>query len=327
MRCIALLAEGTSGEARKAIGPVAPRRQRSLTTTKEQTMHFHNLDNDTRRLMSQELARDINDDNVYLSTRLTEYGKSRWTHILGGVFSLGSTDLLAECLGAAGVLETSETYTRAGQTKRRAMPKNAADTLAHGEFNRYYMRALCLQALADPFRSLALEVCRVKQVQSPREESQARIGDQVDPAEMLSYLRQVPGREHPESPDFSWLRRPFTGLGLRLVRVAPQVRLVERAPDGSVPADGSPVFGGIPADGAAGFGAVPAGGVRSAGSPVGLAADPLAVSAPSVRVIDESDGTNTVLRIISDGPVKIVVGADPCDPAASDLPTVWLRSA
>lgn len=327
MRCTALLAEGTSGEAAKAISPIAPKCRRSLISKKEQAMHFHNLDNGTRQLMAQELARDIDDNNVYLSSRLTDYGKNRWTDILRGVFAIGSTYLLADCLSENGALDTDETYTRAGQTKRRAMPKNAAETLAHGEFNRYYMRALCLRALADPYRSLALEVCRVKRVQSPREDSQARIGTQVDPAEMLAYLRQMPGREHPESPDFSWLRRPHTGLGLRLVRVEPRVRIIERAPDGSVPTDGSPVFGGIPADSRVSIGGIPAAGVRTASSPVNVAAGPVAEGSPSVRVIDESDGTTTVLRIVSDGPVKIVVGADPFDVGSNDLPTVWVRSA
>jgi hypothetical protein len=53
------------------------------------------------------------------------------------------------------------------------VPYTAAQTLSEGEFNRYYIRALCLRALKE---ERELEVYRAKEVSDPRPESQRMIG-------------------------------------------------------------------------------------------------------------------------------------------------------
>ena len=62
------------------------------------------------------------------------------------------------------------------------MPSNAHNTLAEGEFNRFYLRGLCLEAIQQ---GKMIEVYRAKAVNQPRAVSQALIGTQLDPNQLL----------------------------------------------------------------------------------------------------------------------------------------------
>jgi hypothetical protein len=73
------------------------------------------------------------------------------------------------------------------------MPYNAAETLAEGEFNRYFVRGLCRRAMANGIPRL--EVYRAKAVENPRPESEARIGHLIDPEAVLIDLRASQGVE------------------------------------------------------------------------------------------------------------------------------------
>ncbi len=54
------------------------------------------------------------------------------------------------------------------------MPGNAATLLAENEFNRYYIRAVCLVALKNKMSEV--EVYRAKQTSSSRANSENKIG-------------------------------------------------------------------------------------------------------------------------------------------------------
>lgn len=66
------------------------------------------------------------------------------------------------------------------------MPSNAHNTLAEGEFNRFYLRGLCLEALQQ---GKMIEVYGAKAVNQPRAASQALIGMQLNPNQLLLDLR------------------------------------------------------------------------------------------------------------------------------------------
>ena len=68
-----------------------------------------------------------------------------------------------------------------------AVPSDAHTTLAEGEFNRFYLRAICLKALEI---GAEIEVYRAKSVRNPRPESEAMIGKRLDPNELLQDLRE-----------------------------------------------------------------------------------------------------------------------------------------
>lgn len=90
-----------------------------------------------------------------------------------------------------------------------AVPINAHLTLAEGEFNRYYMRGLCLRAIEEKIPMLIIE--RVKGVLNPRASSQRRLGASVDPNQLLADLRQYKEETVLEVPG-----GPNSGISVRL---------------------------------------------------------------------------------------------------------------
>jgi hypothetical protein len=61
--------------------------------------------------------------------------------------------------------------------------------LAEGEFNRFYLRGLCLRGKDDGFSHL--EIYRGKAVSEPRPESQAKIGCLINVDVLLAALRSL----------------------------------------------------------------------------------------------------------------------------------------
>ncbi|WP_410510167.1 hypothetical protein RSJ42_08630 [Methanosarcina hadiensis] len=72
--------------------------------------------------------------------------------------------------------------------KPTKMPSNAHETLSEGEFNRFYIRALCLRAINE---GCELEVYRAKQVSNPRPDSQIMIGHIIDAISSESLLNDL----------------------------------------------------------------------------------------------------------------------------------------
>lgn len=85
-------------------------------------------------------------------------------------------------------MRSHESYTRKGVTREREVNRaHAAQQLAEGEFNRYYLRGLCLRAKAEGKDSLI--VYRGKQVSKPRPESESKIGSSISVDVLLATLR------------------------------------------------------------------------------------------------------------------------------------------
>lgn len=148
-------------------------------------IHYMNLDDDTRKLMLKESQLG----GHYISPRLTPIGQAAWVTLLDEAILSHDDDWLAGELLRRGFLRTHETYTRSGKVfEKRINQPHAAQQLAEGEFNRYYLRGLCVRAMAAniPF----LIIYRGKQVSQPRPESEARIGSKVDTGALLLALRR-----------------------------------------------------------------------------------------------------------------------------------------
>lgn len=90
------------------------------------------------------------------------------------------------------------------------VPVTAPDTLAEGEFNRFYVRGLCLRAIEKGIPEM--EVYRGKPVRQPRPESKAMIGKRISAQILLEDLRQSPGVE----PALGLPPGPNSGLTVRL---------------------------------------------------------------------------------------------------------------
>lgn len=156
-------------------------------------LSYRNLDPQTRQAMANELAADVDSNDVYLSPRLNSAGRSQWATLLAGAASQGDDAWLAEKLREGSLLESQETATRNGKSYVKSVPANAADTLAEGEFNRLYIRGLCVRAIAAGVASVV--VYRARESTNPRPESEDMIGQTLDPAALLQDLRQSKGQQ------------------------------------------------------------------------------------------------------------------------------------
>ena len=72
-------------------------------------------------------------------------------------------------------------------SKAPVMRSNAHEMLAEGEFNRFYIRALCARAIEDGLPGVT--VYRAKAVENARSESQQKIGQRVPAEALLRDLR------------------------------------------------------------------------------------------------------------------------------------------
>lgn len=170
------------------------------------SFNFQNLDSVTRELMKQELEYDQKNNNLYISTRLNERGIQLYPELFKKAIDTGDEatfgiDLRSQDCFNVHVLRND---------KPTKMPSNAHETLSEGEFNRYYIRALCRRAINEGCK---LEIYRAKQVFDPRQSSENRIGQIVDPEKELSDLRNNIGKNTllgiPNGPN--------SGLSLKIV--------------------------------------------------------------------------------------------------------------
>lgn len=150
-----------------------------------------NLDDRTRKLMQDEMDADISAGTVYVSPRLNSAGKTNYAALLKQAAQVADDNWLANSLRNGQMATHEPRRTPSGGTTSAKVPVTAPETLAEGEFNRYYIRALCLRAVADGISSLV--VYRARASANPRPESEARIGQAVDPHALLADLRAHQG--------------------------------------------------------------------------------------------------------------------------------------
>lgn len=113
-------------------------------------MHYRNLDERIRTLMNAEIEQDIENDRLYISDNLNAQGKHDYPGLLMDAALNGNDDSFAEKIRIR--LNTHEKPRRlksGGFSKPPKMRSNAHEMLAEGEFNRYYIRAVCLLAIKD----------------------------------------------------------------------------------------------------------------------------------------------------------------------------------
>lgn len=172
---------------------------------------YENLDDQTRKLMIEEIEMAVRDGSIYLSSYLSERGLSDWVGLLKAAAATGTDDTLAaELRKFDRINETAERRKPKGGFTTVRVPHTAAETMAEGEFNRFYCRGLCRIAIANGVGGLV--VYRAKQVMQPRPDSEAKIGTTVDPQAILNDLRTSQGVE----PSLGLPPGPNSGLTLRL---------------------------------------------------------------------------------------------------------------
>jgi len=154
-------------------------------------LKYIDLDDRTRRLMVQEIDRDIKNGSLYLSARLSAVGQADYPALLREATRDHDDGWLEAELRKDGRLNATERRrTPDGKRTIVDVPANAAETLAEGEFNRFYSRALCLRAREDSI--LQLTVYRAKSVDDPGREAETKVGQGVSPRALLKDLRANP---------------------------------------------------------------------------------------------------------------------------------------
>ena len=172
--------------------------------------NFENLDGQTRELMSNEIKGDINTGHLNLSKRFNDNGVRLYPGLLHQSVSNGDEVTLSSTLKASDCFKTEEERrTKSGVSMVR-VPETASQTFAEGEFNRFYIRALCLRAIES---DQELKVYRARHSDNPRMESQLMIGQTVDPNKLLGDLRQNIGVD----TALGLPAGPNSGLSVRLV--------------------------------------------------------------------------------------------------------------
>lgn len=155
------------------------------------SLPLENLDQKTRQLMLEEIEQDINNGTLYISPRLSEIGREDYPLLLKEA-TQHDDSWLAQNLRVNGRISAFEQKrTPKGGVTTAKVPVTAAETLAEGEFNRFYIRALCRRAIEEG--TTGIVIYRAKQVTNPRPESQAKIGAKVNPQALLNDLRTHPG--------------------------------------------------------------------------------------------------------------------------------------
>jgi len=179
------------------------------------TIHYQDLNDGVRHFMLRELERDEETGAVYISPRLAEDGVRNWTTILREALEHHDDAWLASTLRSRGYIRAHETRRKpTGGVTTAKVPLTAPDTLAEGEFNRYYARGLCAHVLADG--GPEVEVYRGKVVDNPRPESQRMIGRRLPARALLDDLRTSQGVE----PALGLPPGPNSGLTIRRVSKA-----------------------------------------------------------------------------------------------------------
>jgi len=151
-------------------------------------LKLENLDAQTRNHMTAEIKADIATTKLYLSNRLSGRGRADYPQLLKQAAEGRDDSWLANEVRSNGRLnEMEERRKPKGGTTMARVPVTAPETLAEGEFNRFYIRGLCVRAMAASVPELI--IYRAKAVENPRPESVAKIGQKISAQALLSDLR------------------------------------------------------------------------------------------------------------------------------------------
>lgn len=148
------------------------------------TLNLIDLDNTTRTHMLSEFDFDLQRGSLYMGKDLSPDGRARYPDLLREAITSGDDAQLEVRLSEP------ETFNAMGLRKGKPVkvPVNAPQRLAEGEFNRFYLRGLCLRAIDDGIDRVI--VYRARASSSPRPESEALVGTSLDPKALLDDLRE-----------------------------------------------------------------------------------------------------------------------------------------
>lgn len=159
--------------------------------------NYQNLDEKTRGFMVEEIDRDIASQNIYIGRYLIPAAENVWPKLIRKAAQKYDDKWLA-----SQIIE-EELLIHFARHK-------AELTLAEGEFNRYYIRGLCLRAIEEGIERVV--VYRARDSEIARYESESKIDLEYDPAAILDDLRNSVGKR----PSLGIPPGPNSGISVRL---------------------------------------------------------------------------------------------------------------
>ena len=155
---------------------------------------YDHLDDRVRKLMLKEVDIDEAKGRLFLSPRLNAEGTRLYEGLLRKAVKSHDDDWLASELEAKDCIKYGEARRlKSDKTILARTPNDASVIIAEGEFNRFYIRALCVLAIEDGIESV--EIVRGRHPASPRPESERLVGSMFPASKLLDDLRRHSGVE------------------------------------------------------------------------------------------------------------------------------------
>jgi hypothetical protein len=171
--------------------------------------NFENLDETTRAAMLEAIDEAERSNNIYYSTRFNEAGNRQWLPLLRQAAQEHNEHWLAYQLEANGLMKGFEgAHKPSGGYTIKHVPHTAAETMAQGQFNRFYILGLCKRARAEGISDLV--VYRAQESADPRLESETLIGARLSVDEIESQLKET------RASFKSQLVKPNSGISVKL---------------------------------------------------------------------------------------------------------------
>jgi hypothetical protein len=150
------------------------------------TLNLENLNDQIRALMLAEVEHDEVSGSLYMSRRFNTRGYEVYPALLKEAIQHHDDSWLAQELSKANAFKGLEKGMAWGKPSIGRVDRTAHETLAEGQFNTFYMRALCRYAIEHSIPDL--EIYRAGEVFHERPESQVRIGQRFSPQTLLNDL-------------------------------------------------------------------------------------------------------------------------------------------
>lgn len=164
------------------------RRKKGKCDDMDPKFKFNKLDVRTRTLMCEEIAAAEKSNNIYSSTRFNDTGRENWVGLLKKAAQEYDEHWLAYQLESIGAMKDLETKSKPkGGYTIAHVPDRATETLADGQFNRFYMAAICRRAHEDG--NTCVKIYRAKQRVETRPESRLLEGKSRELSGLLNELR------------------------------------------------------------------------------------------------------------------------------------------
>ena len=172
------------------------------------SFNFKNMSPQVRQSVAAEMSAAQQSGNFYMSTRFNQNGSNAAVSLLIQAAQGHDEHWLAYQIEAQGLMKEYEVRSRPlGGYTTAHVPSTAAETYAEGQFNRFYMIGVCLEAIK---LGKQVKVYRAKQVANSRGSSDNLIGNMMDPTILANELRIM------KSSLGHSLLRPNSGLSIEI---------------------------------------------------------------------------------------------------------------